>query len=127
MSKYTRYGRRPPPKPRPWKIHPVWRGIGCLMFIIIPIMSYAGAVLLVEQNKTQGWMPMPYELMQTIFIPYIGGINHLYAYLLVCMLLMFVGFSVLMIVYALLYRLIGPPTIGPMDAPPERMQHKHWK
>jgi hypothetical protein len=121
MSKYTIYSRRPPPKPRPWKIHPIWRGIGCLMLIIIPILAYAGGVLLVEANSKQGWVPVPGEFMRSVNLPAIGVVRHLVATLFVTLLLTFIGFGGLMILYALIYRLVGPPSLGPLDAPPVRM------
>ena len=35
-------------KRRPWKVHPVWRGIGCFMAILIPIMAWAGAIVMIS-------------------------------------------------------------------------------
>jgi hypothetical protein len=26
--------------PFPWRVHPIWRGIGCLMLIVLPIIAY---------------------------------------------------------------------------------------
>ena len=34
---------------RPWSVHPIWRGIGCLWLVLLPVMSYAGAYLLVRK------------------------------------------------------------------------------
>lgn len=119
-AKYTIYSRRPPIKKSPWKIHPVWRGIGCLMLIIIPVMSYAGAILLVQENFKRGWVPVPAEFVKTVTLPRIGSFPHLYATLLTMLLLMFIGFGALMILYAIMYRFLGPSYLGPLDAPPER-------
>ncbi|MGB9641134.1 MAG: hypothetical protein ACPL4H_09495, partial [Anaerolineales bacterium] len=109
MAKYTMYGRNLPPPPRPWNIHPIWRGIGCIMMLIIPIVSYAGAALLVEANLRAGWLPLPAELMGSVYIPYFTSIPHLFANLLVTVVLVFIGYGALMILYALIYRLVGPP------------------
>ncbi len=124
MAKYTMYGRNQPPSPRPWRVHPVWRGIGCVMMVIIPIVSYTGAALLVEANRHQGWLPMPAELMTTVSIPYLIAIPHLFANLLVTVVLIFIGYGGLMILYALFYRLVGPPSLSPLDAPPERRKRR---
>jgi hypothetical protein len=124
MGKYTIYSRRPPPKKRPWRVHPIWRGIGCLMLIIIPVLSYAGAVLLLQANMQRGWVPVPAEFMRNVHLPWIGVINHMTATLIVTILLIFVGFGALMVLYALMYRLVGPSRLGPLDAPPQRSQRK---
>jgi hypothetical protein len=26
--------------PFPWRVHPIWRGIGCLLLILVPIIAY---------------------------------------------------------------------------------------
>lgn len=124
MAKYDKYSIRSRQAERPWKIHPVWRGIGCLMMVLIPIVSYAGAVLLVQANLTARWLPTPRELAQTITIPYIGAVPYLFANLLVAAVLMLAGFGALTILYSLMYRIIGPPRYGPLDAPPERYRSR---
>jgi hypothetical protein len=120
MSKYTLYSRRPPMQKPPWKVHPVWRGIGCLMLLIIPVMSYAGAVLLVQANIEQRWVTVPFEFMMGFSIPYVGMVEHFIAVLIVTLVLMFVGFGALMVIYALMSRMAGWSDMGPLDAPPER-------
>lgn len=139
MSKYTMYARNQPPKPRPWRVHPIWRGIGCVMILIIPIMSYAGGYLLVEANQQQHWLPVPAELMKTIrlgvplslqnVVPWSWSMNvrHLYATLLVMAVLMFIGFGALMILYAVIYRVTGPSFLSPLDAPPIHRERRRPK
>jgi hypothetical protein len=119
MAKYDKYSNRSRQAERPWKIHPVWRGIGCLMMVLIPIMSYAGAVLLVQANLTYKWLPTPRDLAQTVSIPYLGEFPYLFANLLVTGILMMAGFGVLTLIYSIVYRMIGPPRYGPVDAPPD--------
>jgi len=123
-SKYTMYSRRPVIKKSPWKVHPVWRGIGCLMMIIIPVMSYAGAVLLVQENFKRHWVPVPAELIMTVTLPRIGSFPYLYATLMTMLLLMFIGFGAMMIIYTIIYRFVGPSLLGPMDVPLERPPKK---
>ena len=120
-SKFNTFSRVSSQKERPWKIHPVWQGIGCLMLIVIPIMAYAGAALLVEANRTAHWAPVPRELAQTVLIPFLEmRVPHLYANLVVALGLSLFGYAAVVVVYSLVYRLVGPPRYGPMDAPPVR-------
>jgi hypothetical protein len=117
MGKYS-YSRRAPIPPKPWTIHPIWRGIGCLMMILIPIMAYAGATLLVQANVDQRWVPLPPELSRTVNVPFLGDVRYLMANLVLAVFLSLVGFGVLTAVYSLVYRVLGPPQYGPLDAPP---------
>jgi hypothetical protein len=116
MSKYNQSYLRSTSKPRPWSIHPIWRGIGCILIILIPILSFAAAKLLVQENLQQKWVQIPDELKGSIDVPSLGQI--LYADLAVTVILLVIGFGLLTIVYALIYRIFGPSPYGPMDVPP---------
>jgi hypothetical protein len=119
MAKYGQYSRRPPQKQRPWEIHPVWRGIGCLLMVLIPVISYAGAVLIIRENLIRGWLPIPAQLASRVILPYVGGVPYFFATLIVAALLTLVGFGLITALYALIYGLVGPSRYGPLDAPPE--------
>lgn len=124
MSKYERFSPRSRVEKRPWDIHPVWRGIGCVLLVLIPVMAYAGAVLLVQMNLQQHWWATPPELMQAVNLPGLGAVEHLFANLLVGFVLTLVGYAILVFLYSFVYRLVGPPRLGPMDAPPIRAGKK---
>jgi len=120
MAKYSSYNRRTPLDERPWTIHPIWRGIGCVLMLLIPIMAYAGAILLVEANIEQGWIPLPVELLRPVSLPYLGQVQHLGANLAVTVLLSFIGFALLSFLYSILFRVVNPDPLGPLDAKPVR-------
>ena len=120
MAKYSSFNRRTPLDQRPWTIHPIWRGIGCILMLLIPIMAYAGAILLIQANIEKRWVPMPAELMQSITLPFLGVVDHLVATLIVTILLSFIGFALLSFLYAIFYRLVNPDPLGPLDAKPIR-------
>jgi hypothetical protein len=127
MGKYDRSSYRTPPPQRPWKIHPIWRGIGCLWFLISPVLAYAIASLVVKYDLKSGFFPIPFDLARTVTIPLsrFFSINNLvvpnlYANLLVSAVLLLVGFGVVMVIYAIIYSLMGPKRLGPMDAKPIR-------
>ena len=125
MGRYTKYSTKVQMRDRPWSIHPIWRGIGCFLVIIIPVISYAAAVLLVDANLKQNWVPAPLEVMVPVRIPLINiTVEHLYANVLTTFAIMLVGYAGVMIVYAIAYRVIGPPFLSPLDAPPVRQSPK---
>jgi hypothetical protein len=125
MGKYGRVGRQVETNERPWKVHPIWMGIGCLMLILIPVVSYAGAVLLVDANMDAKWIAVSGDLMRTISVP---GLNykvpHLFANLLTAGILALGGFGVLMVVYAIIFSIIGPEKYSPLDSPPIKQPMK---
>jgi uncharacterized membrane protein YhaH (DUF805 family) len=123
MGKYQPY-QIPQNNSKSRSVHPVWRGIGCFLMILIPIMSYAAAELLIEQNNSARWVGVPVELARTITVPVLGDFPHLYATLAVTILLMVLGFSVLTVVFAFFWGAVGPPRYGPLDARPMRQSDR---
>ena len=121
MAKYSSRPRGE--EKRPWKIHPIWRGFGCVWLILLPIMAFAGAKLIVRS----GILPMTGAVAGSVQLPYINYpfmsfpidlnmlINWLpqppllYMDLLVFFALIFLGIGVMSVVYSFLYRLMGPP------------------
>jgi hypothetical protein len=97
-------------------VHPVWRGIGCLLLILLPIISFAGAKLLVQANSRQRWIQIPSELSGSFIAPVVGRI--FYADLALAVILIVIGFAIITVVYAIIYRIIGIPRFGPLDSPP---------
>jgi hypothetical protein len=135
MGKYDRASHRTPPPQRPWTIHPIWRGIGCLWFLISPVLAYAIASLLVNYDLKTGFFPLPADLTRTITIPFARifprssyipitinnlTVHHLYANLLLSAVILVVGFGIVMVIYAIIYSMMGPKRLGPLDAPPIR-------
>ena len=120
MGKYDKFNPRASAAQRPWEIHPIWQGIGCLLMILIPVMAYAGAVLLVQANVSQGWVPISAELARPVTIPNVGSFEYLFANLMVAAVLAMLGFGLLVAIYSLVYRAVGPSQLGPLDAEPIR-------
>lgn len=101
MGRYQQYERDVKKQER--QIHPIWRGIGFLLLAVVAVMSYAGANLLVEANKTQKWIAVPPEIR--------GGVSwapDLYSELIVSFFLMMIGFGVITIIYSIIYRVTRP-------------------
>lgn len=120
---------------RPWKIHPAWRGIGCILCLIVPIMAWVGASMVLQSNLK---LPLIYEMSGTVQIPYsqinqvdkiISQINQFFVsirfqngQLLLTIIFMVIGFGILAFLYALLYKMAGPPMYGPFDVPPSSVK-----
>ena len=120
-GKYSQFERyRPKKKPRPWRVHPIWRGIGCILIILIPVFSYAVSVLFFEANAKNAWIAVPYNLAVPPQVPFLSTINFFYAKLILTVILMIALYGLLSVFYAFLFQATRPPKYGPQDAPPIR-------
>jgi hypothetical protein len=132
MGKYSSYSR-PKPKTRVVTVHPVMRGIGCVMMVVVPILAYGAAVLLVNYGGTHGWPippnwfgppaihPLLWNLQGlTPILVFIQAQNNLEANLIFAIALIIVIGGIMSLIYGYMYTLFGPPRYGPQDAPPIR-------
>ena len=104
MGRYQQYQKDT--RAEPSSVHPIWRGIGFLLLGVIAIMSYAGANLLVEANKTKAWIAVPVGIR--------GGVSwapDLFAELIVMFFLIMIGFGVITIIYSIIYKVSRPRDI----------------
>ena len=120
MSKFDRFDRAQI-RQRPWKIHPIWRGIGCLMLIIIPVMAWAAAQVVLEKGPELGWFPRTREIYNDLVV---GGIGLHFSLGEAILTLVFIvlGFLIFSLAYSFVYKIAGPPKYGPTDAPPPRVK-----
>ena len=139
MGRYTSYKVKEPTVKR-GEIHPVMRGIGCIMFAIVPILSYGAAVLTVNYGISRGWPIPPDWLGRPTIHPlllklqgltgiynFIYGQNNLTANIIFAIAIAVVVFGVLAMLYGFLYSMTGPSQYGPTDEPPIRRKVKRYK
>jgi hypothetical protein len=139
MGKYTTYSKTPP-KPRNLGVHPVMRGIGCIMMIIVPILSYGIALVLIDYAIQQRW-PLPPSWLEPISIHplllQLRGLEPVWNFLIVqdnliailvftIAIIVVIG-GIMSVLYGYIYKLFGPPQYGPQDAPPIRVKVKRYK
>ena len=134
MGKYQQYEKKT--VERPYIVHPIWRGIGCVLIILIPLISFALAQEMVN-GSMQNLIPIPYGLRGTIQFPAwvwsipvissiaraIGSYPNLLAVIAFGITILVILAAILTTAYAFLYRFIGPPRYTRLDAPPPK---KPW-
>jgi hypothetical protein len=115
---------------RPYDVHPVWRGIGCIMMILIPLIAIVGAMVTIDEGTKAGW-PIPYELLGYPRLPAmafqipvidniaiaISSVNNLYGIIAISLVFMIIGFAFISMFYSFAYKMIGPSRYTPLDAP----------
>jgi hypothetical protein len=138
MGKYTSQIRKPPVK-KGESPHSIWRGIGCLMMVLIPILSIALAHETIQYGIENEWL-IPYQLLgypvlpdffykvrilRMVFLP-ITRVENLYAWAAFTVGYMIVIGGIISVVYAVVYRYFGPPRYGPFDEPPPKVKVKKY-
>jgi hypothetical protein len=140
MGKYSTYNRRQDKPRRPTGVHPVMRGIGCIMMVLVPILSYGIALLLVNYGYTHNW-PIPPSWFGHPTIPpvllnlqglrpvwdFLVVQNNLIAVVVFTIVVIIIIGGIMAIIYGYIYTLFGPPRYGPMDVPPIRVKVKRYK
>ena len=135
MSKYLRY--EPPPQKKK-ELSPIWRGIGCLLLILIPALSYGLMLLFVPLVLNSGMVP--YELLSRIHFPaiiykiplissvaiFIGGIDYIWVKLIIFFVILVIMTGLFTFIYTTVYQWIGPPRYTDIDAPPSKHKPKRY-
>jgi hypothetical protein len=141
MGRYEKYEKRKFVANKTNAPHPIWQGIGCLIIVILPVISYALADVTVQAGIKAHWSLLPYQLIGTPRFPdfvwkfwqltAIAGpltrINNLYANLVLTGIYIIVLGGLSSLGYAIIYRFLGPPRYGPLDIPPPKIKTKPYK
>ena len=119
MGKNNAYGERRQQKPIV-KIHPIWRGVGFAMMILIPLFSYATAETIIQQNQKLSFFPWPYDIYakpgELLF--QIDPDPLLYLKILLTIACMFVLYALFTLITVAINSAFGSPRYGPYDVPP---------
>lgn len=139
MGKYAQK-RFEPEKPKENQPHAVWRGVGCVMMLIVPAISIALAIALFDYGLVNGW-PIPYEFTGYLTLPsfvyYSAGlttilypltqINNLPGYIFFSIALTFLLGILISGIYAILYSMFGPKRFTGYNVPPPNVKVKKYK
>ena len=139
MGKYASSAHQRP-KPRRDSIPPLVRGIGCILFVLVPIVAYGIARAVVP--LTVGWgLPIPPQWFGNSNIQYAGPnlpflvelvdmlraepnlkVNLVFAAIITVLL-----YGFMTIAYGYVFSLATPSKYGPMDVPPPRVKTKKYR
>jgi hypothetical protein len=120
MGKYDAYSKKTPESERKKKqIHPVWRGIGFILMIAVPMFSYIAALLVFQENASRHWFPIPTDILS----PW-GGDPYIFVKLAITLVIIVAISAVMMLITFVMNALFGAPRYGPLDSPPLRREDK---
>lgn len=138
MGKYSSNSRRQAGPPRN-QVPPLVRGIGCITFVLIPLLSYGLAVYWIQQGWP-GASLIPPNLLGAPGVPswmfsspalsgiatFLQSQNNLKANLIFALAFTMVTSGFMAIVYGYVYAMFGPSRYGPTDVPPPRVKTKKY-
>jgi hypothetical protein len=139
MGKYTSSAHKRP-VPKRDTIPPLVRGIGCLMFVLVPIVAYGIATVLAPLASRWG-LPIPVQWYgraniqnPVATIPFLSELadqmlsqDNLIANLVFTVIITVLLYGILSIAYGYVYSVAAPSKYGPMDVPPPRVKTKKYR
>ncbi len=139
MTKYSSYNQQKV-VPKSQNPHPIWRGIGCLMIAIVPLISYGLADATTKLAFNQNW-PLPPQLLGRPVTPSflwnlpglvpilaaIESVDNLYLLLALTLVYIVILGAIISFGYAIVYQIAGPPRLGPLDVARPNVKVKKYK
>lgn len=121
MPKHDIYrAEKLPPNPSRMPPHPIWRGIGCVMLVFIPILAFILASILVDNRNSFPWLIIPQDLIFTQWKDIYFAVRLLYAGFIILIVS-----ALLALITFVFTRIFGPSKFGPYDIPPEKVQKRN--
>lgn len=119
---YKRYEGDQQNFPRP---HDVWRGIGCILMVVIPLMSFGISTVLIPWMKVNiDGFRLPPELSADIELPLIGMVQDLWGVLTLTVFLTVTLYALLAIFNAMIYSMTASKNMTALTAPPKKYKKK---
>jgi hypothetical protein len=119
MSRYSRYETNQKEKPIKQEIHPIWRGIGCILIVVNPVISYVAADFFVTNRLIYSWLIIPEEMIVKSLPDPLLLVKIFYTAIF-CIIL----YLVLTVITFVINKIFGKSKYGPFDIPLDKVQRK---
>jgi hypothetical protein len=136
MGKYNKFQYERKDKPQG---NPIWRGVGCIIMVALPLITYGLTALATPPLAATGLVPMSLLgrinfsawVFQTRGLSeaasFIRGIDNLWLGVLVYFIILILLTGIASLVYVSVLQVIGPPRYSEKDAPPTGEKAKAYK
>lgn len=122
------------------QIPPIWRGLGLLLILLMPVLAISSAIVFIKYALEQGW-PIYWPLVGYIRLPAwiwqvpvlnvaaakIASIPNILGYILFSVLFLVVLYTLLSLLYAFIYRNLGVSRYAPTDIKQPRVKVKRYR
>lgn len=102
----------------PAEVHPIWRGVGFVLIVMIPILAYAASDVLIRQNLAKPFFQMPGDLIARPGMLLFNGDPYLYLRIIFTVAIAMVLFAIFTFFVFIINSAFAPPRYGPYDVPP---------
>jgi hypothetical protein len=120
-------------------MNPLWRGIGCILIVLVPLITLGLTAIVTPVLSATGYVP--HELMGHVIFPdwvfkvpilnaitaFIASINNLWLDLIIFIVILVILTGISSLIYVSVLQVIGPPRYGEKDAPPSKYKAKEYK
>ncbi|HTX91473.1 MAG TPA: hypothetical protein VMC09_09665 [Anaerolineales bacterium] len=136
MGKYNKYQQKSKERPG---MNPIWRGIGCLLIVIVPLLSYGLTALIIPPLLASGIVPyqilgrvqFPQWAYRTIvirdFANFVSSLDNLWLWVIGIFVILVLLTGIFSILYSAIFQIIGPPRYTSQDAVPTRHKGREYK
>jgi hypothetical protein len=135
MGRYNKFEQQGKPKKEQ---NPIWRGIGCILIVITPMITYGLTLILIPVLLKTGMVPQ--EILKNLHFPawvskviilkdiaaFLSGIDNLWLGMLVFLIILILLTGIVSMIYTAILQTIGPPRYGPTDAPPSKFKARKY-
>lgn len=111
-------------KERSAEPHPIWRGIGLIMIIVIPILSFAVADQLMIYFAENNILIIEQLVRPPVEVPLWGAVYNWPAMLIFTFIIAIILFGIFALVNAVIYGASSEKTLQKLEAPPKQYKKK---
>ena len=136
MGNYNRYQFE---RKRKSEQNPIWRGIGCILMVALPLVTFVLTLLAIPPIAATGLVP--FQLLGYINFSawvfrtpglsdiaiFIRGINNLWLGVMVFFIILLLLSGVASLIYVSVLQVVGPARYSEKDAPPSTHKAKPYK
>jgi uncharacterized membrane protein YidH (DUF202 family) len=105
--------------------HPIWRGIGIMMIVLVPIISFAVSDLTIQWMKRDKGFRIPDPLAKWDWeIPLYGRVDDAWAVILFALVVMLIVFGIFTIINAIAYQATSDRNLRRFESAPQSFKRK---
>lgn len=104
------------------ELNPVWRGVGCVLVVLLGLAGYLLAGWFLTANQQNAWIYLPPALYYPPYVPSFVPPGTILK-LAIALLVMVLGYGILSFVYAIMF----PIQPGETDVPPLKRRRKRTR
>lgn len=105
--------------------HPIWRGIGIVMMVMTPLVSFAIADILIQYiDRNVKDFSLPDMLRKSVEVPFYGEVNMFGGVLILTLIVTMAIFAILFTINAIVYSIFREQNLLALESKPVHYKKK---